>query len=305
MLRHFCSMAVFAMLSLATASTAHAKGADVTICNDTAEDVHVAKISQRWEGGSEMTWAETGWDRIEPKTCGLVKRMKIGWAAFAFAAGDETNFRSFTFTPSETFNRSGETPPAFSEVCVIDYPGNFARYGLRAGEIGTTCAPGATHVIPVSFKILVDAFTNAELTVSIDHIPSAGSVRLGSAEKAQAFQILGEVGGCQIVAAPSLLAADITFEGAQLTLNTFYETYLEKAKKAINKYDRSFSCDEMKLLKGQFYPFIKDDAGNTYQVFLHDTDSGVEPDASGRGFRTPESDQVYRPEMSVMGIRKL
>lgn len=305
MLNAFQSLALCAIFSLGAATAAQSKGADITICNETAEDVHVVKVYQRLYSGAELTWAETGWDKVDANSCSSVLSITIGWAAFAFAAGDETNFRSFTFTPSDTFNRSGQTSPTFSSVCVIDYPGRFARYELTAREIGTTCAPGATQAIPVSFKILADAFTNVKLTVTIDQIPSTGNVRLGRAESARAFKILGEVGGCQIVAAPSLLAAKIVVDGAQLPLSAFYDQYLAKAKKAITKYDRNFTCGEIKSLKGQFYPFIKDDTGNIYQIFLHDKDSGVEPDSSGRGFRTPESNQVYRPEMSVMGIKKL
>jgi hypothetical protein len=162
-------MVLAATLLLTTSALAN--GADISVCNSTDQQVRVTVIDQHWEGGSELSWAEKGWYGVDPGGCRGVTTVKLGWAAFAFSVGEGDTFRPFIFKPSKTYNRSGENPPRFSNVCVPETPGGFGRRGLSVDQIGTTCAQGATRMVPVSFKVYADAFTNTRVSVNIDSIP--------------------------------------------------------------------------------------------------------------------------------------
>lgn len=306
MFKVFCFLAFVSLSTLAFPSSARASGADISICNQADQKIRVTVLYQHWEGGSEMSWAEDGWYAVSPGNCRFIKTIRIGWAAFAFSVGQDSTFRPFTFVPSETSNRTGDEAPGFSSVCVTDYPGSFGRRGLRMDQVGTTCAQGATQVIPVSFKVYADTFTNTRVSINIDRIPGAHAARsAGAAPPPEDFHILGEVNSCQIVAAPSFLTTSIVSDGSQLSLDDIYDVYLSRAKAAISKYQRDLRCSEMQFLKGQFYPFITDDSGSTYQVFMYDQSNGIKPTASGRGYTTPGSDKIYQPQMFVLGIKRL
>lgn len=119
------------------------------------------------------------------------------------------------------------------------------------------------------------------------------------------IRVLGEVGRCQIIAAPSLLGARIVSDGKALSLEDIYDSYLAKAKAAIQKYQRDLRCTEMQRLKGQFYPFFKDDYGSTFQVFMYDQQNGIKANQARDGYTIPESNQVYEPQMFVLGVKRL
>lgn len=302
--RSFAPVLIATLLVIWT-SAAEARGVRPTVCNETGYVVLVAMVDSDLRSPRALTtevYSESGWWKVSPGNCRRLRELNIGWRAFAFAALENGSIRPFIYTPSQ--QRTGSRPPSFSSICANSAGRSFGRNDVLETDVGKTCAEGADQVVPISFKIEVGIFTDVALTIKIAGVPNFIGPPPEPSPPSNFF-VLGEISGCEIVAAPSLMNAELSVSGEIMSPDDVFDFYMSKAVPAINRFQRELRCSEIQALRSQFYPFINDDSGGTFNVFMYDEGNGLERDNQSGVFSVPESEEVYQRHMYVLGIERL
>lgn len=126
-------------------------------------------------------------------------------------------------------------------------------------------------------------------------------------DRTRSMLVLEKIDRCNLVAAPSVIAANVKSDQVPFDTGRLYALYRTVAIAALSvgelAYQREYNCRNLRaaLVRNLRMAVLFDD-GKYYEVFLYEKHRGAKPvDASG-SYTIPESDTVYNPGTLVIGV---